>query len=206
MRVRTLTVIALIGLGLSGCTHNQSTEKIATIIHHKVSLKTASQQNYERHKLNVSLRPAVEPTYAAAANNQDLNQTVIQTLDKGLDVEIFDISTLYAGYDVELFTTGQSDSTIAYSNPRLAEFVKLNGESEAADWKNCETQHHGYLFVSETDLMLSPVFEVCMRNKGYVLSTEFGPLSKPTLSAQSVSLRGRFQLGVSSPIDSSLSP
>jgi len=204
MRIRTLTVIPLIGLGLCGCSHSQSTEKMATIIHHNVSLKKASQQNYERDKPDVSLRPAVGPTQVA--NNQDLNQTPIQTLNQDLDVEIFDIPTRYAGYDVELFSAEQSDSTSAYSNPRLAEFVKLNGESEVADWQNCESQHHGYLFVSETDPKLAPGFEVCIRNRGYVLSTEFGPLSKPTLSAQSVSLRGVFQFGALSPIDSSLSP
>lgn len=204
MRIRTLTVIALVGLGLSGCNHSQSTEKMATIIHKNVSLKTASHQNYERHKPNVSLRPVVESTYAA--NNQDLNQTPIQALDQSFDVEIFDKSTLYAGYDVELLSAEQSDITTAYSDPRLAEFVKLNGESEATDWQNCETQHHGYLFVSETDLKLAPGFEVCMRNKGYVLNTEFSSLSKPTLSAQSVSLRGRFQFSALSPKDSSLTP
>ena len=77
-------------------------------------------------------------------------------------------------------------------DPRQAEFVRLNGESEAADWQNCETRNRGYLFISEYDFMLNPEFEVCMRNKGYVLTTEYNPGTKQTLSAQTAGLRGMF--------------
>jgi len=72
----------------------------------------------------------------------------------------------------------------AYRDPRDAGFVKLNGKSEAIDWRNCETLSRGYLFISEDDFRLDPEFEVCMRNKGYVLSTESGPTTNEVLTAQ----------------------
>jgi len=91
---------------------------------------------------------------------------------------------------VELYGAEQSFASAAYTDPRNAEFVMLNGDSEILDWQNCEMINRGYLFMSEQDFRLNPDFEVCMRNKGYVLSTEYGPSYKEGVSAQAARLRG----------------
>lgn len=159
MRIRTLTVIALTGLGLTGCSLWTKSDTADATAQSDTSLRTTPQQAYQFDG----------ETY---------------------DVDIYDGASQYAGYAVELFDTQPSYSAASYSDPRQAEFVKLNGQSETSDWQNCETRHRGYLFMSEYDFGLNPGFEVCMRNKGYVLSTEYGPASKPTLSAQTAGLRG----------------
>jgi len=84
-------------------------------------------------------------------------------------------------------------SVAAFSDPRDAEFVMLNGESNIVDWQNCETLHRGYLFASEYEFGLNPEFEVCMRNKGYVLTSEYGANASQTLNAQKARLRGPVQ-------------
>ena len=115
-------------------------------------------------------------------------------------------SSAYAGYDVELYNmSSQSyyygDTTVShpsvlsasYSDPREVAFVKLNGQSSSADWQNCETRHKGYLYLSEYDFRLEPNFEVCMRNKGYVMASEIGSYSTQALTAKNSGLRGYAQ-------------
>ncbi len=164
MRIRTMTVIALTGLGLSGCSLWNKSEKAADVSYTDASLRASPQQAYQFDG----------QTYA---------------------VDVYDAASQYApspyaGYAVELFNTQSAYSVAAFSDPRQTEFVKLNGQSEPIDWQNCETRHRGYLFMSEYDFILDPGFEVCMRNKGYVLSTEYGAVSKRTLTAQTAGLRG----------------
>lgn len=173
MRIRTLTVIALTGLGLSGCSLWTKSDKADTAIQSDTSLRTTPQQDY-------------------------------QFDGQAYDVEIYDTSSQYAGYDIELYDPSQfyyygyNDKglrplTVAETkDPRDAAFVKLNGPSQTADWQNCESRHRGYVFMSDAEVRLDPEFEVCMRNKGYVLSTEYGPSSKTALSAETAGLRGRF--------------
>ena len=163
MRTLMIATIAITGLGLSGCS------QISNL------WKKSDKANSNTYADN-SLRTTPQQAY------QFDGQTY--------DVEIYDSASQYAGYAVELYDTQPSYNAVAYSDPRQAEFVKLNGQSQAADWQNCETRHRGYLFLSEYDFSLNPSFEVCMRNKGYVLSTEYGPVSKPTLTAQTAGLRG----------------
>lgn len=174
MRTRTLAVMALLGLGLSGCSLWTKSDSSDASAHSDTNLRSTPQQAYQ---------------FDAQA----------------YDVEIYDSASQYAGYSqysgyiVELYDTAPNYSPVTYSDPRETEFVMLNGDSEPTDWRNCETINRGYLFISEYDYGLNPGFEVCMRNKGYVLSTEYGPLSKQSLSARTVGLRGGFrQASVSS--------
>jgi hypothetical protein len=105
-------------------------------------------------------------------------------------VELYDAPKSYAGYDVVLYDSAPklrqtAASYTVVSDPRDVAFVKLNGTSETSDWRSCEMLHRGYLFATERELRLSPEFEVCMRNKGYVLSAEAGPYAANPLTAQS---------------------
>ena len=166
MRIRTLTVMALMGLGLSGC-----------------SLWTKSDSSDTSAQSDTSLRSAPQQAY--------------QFPNQSYDVDIYDGASQYAGYAVEFYSNApsyisQSNITQSYSDPREVEFVKLNGDSEPTDWRNCEVMNRGYLFISEYDFRLDPGFEVCMRNKGYVLSAEYGPISKQALNAKNAGLRGVF--------------
>ena len=83
-------------------------------------------------------------------------------------------------------------------DPREAAFVKLNGDSESTDWRYCEITSRGYLFLSDHDLRLHPNFEVCMRNKGYVMTSELGSYSTDALTAQNSGLRGYAQAQINS--------
>jgi hypothetical protein len=173
MRIKILTVMALTGLGLSGC-----------------SLWTKSDTADKTAQSETGLRST--PGQAYAFDGQVY------------DVEIYDTASRYAGYDVELndasqyYYYGYNDTglrpltVVETFNPRDAAFVKLNGTSNAADWQTCESRHNGYLRLSDYDVRLDPAFEVCMRNKGYVLTTEAGYSSKPSLNAKNAGLRGSF--------------
>jgi len=179
MRIRTLTVIALTGLGLSGCSLWTKSDTAETTAYSDAGLRSTPGQAYQFD-----------------------GQTY--------DVEIFDSASQYAstsqfsGYDIELYDSSQyyyygyNDAglrpltVVETFNPREAGFVKLNGTSQATDWRNCERQNNGYLRVSEYDVRLDPGFEVCMRNNGYVLTSEAGFTSNSVLSAQTVGLRGTY--------------
>lgn len=95
----------------------------------------------------------------------------------------------FAGYDVILYESAVRQQAV-FTDPREAAFVRLNGQSQATDWRNCESQHRGYLYLSEYDFRLDPNFEVCMRNKGYVLTTEAGYFDSNPISAKTAGLRG----------------
>jgi len=166
MQIRAWTVIALTALGLSGCSLWSKSDKAADAEYAGTTLRTSPQQAYQ---------------FDGQRYEVDIYDTASQYA-----------ASKYAGYAVELFDTRPVYAAAAYSDPRQTEFVKLNGESETMDWQNCESRHRGYLFLSEYDFRLDPGFEVCMRNKGYVLSTEYGPNSKRKLSAQTAGLRGSF--------------
>ena len=137
-------------------------------------------------------------------------QPEIQTLNQTNNVEIYETISPFAGYEVELFDSAvEFDNTVqyvveiydtypdnratTYTNSRSVEFGKLNGYPNPADWRNCESSNSGYLLLDENDLQLNPNFEVCMRNKGYILSTEYNAFSHPTLSAKSVELENTIQ-------------
>lgn len=176
MRTLGLVLIATMGLSVSGCSQVSNVFKKKP--HYHANDGTAVYTTAE-----ASLRTAPQQPY--------------QFADQSYDVEIFDSASQYTGYSVELYDTQPRYTAAAYTDPRESEFVKLNGESEAADWRNCEVLNRGYLFISEYDFRLNPGFEVCMRNKGYVLSTEYDPGAKQTLSAQSAGLRGNLYQSVS---------
>ena len=169
MRISTLAVVALIGFGLSGCSLWTKSDKSAKTksVHANTNLRTTPQQAYDFDG----------QAYDVDIHNSASNYTGYSK---------------FTGYKVDLFDTRSSYAKPSFMDPRQAEFVRLNGESEAADWQNCETRNRGYLFISEYDFMLNPEFEVCMRNKGYVLTTEYNPGTKQTLSAQTAGLRGMF--------------
>jgi len=157
MRIRTLTVIALTGLGLSGCSLWTKSDTAETTAYSDAGLRSTPGQAYQFD-----------------------GQTY--------DVEIFDSASQYAstsqfsGYDIELYDSSQyyyygyNDAglrpltVVETFNPREAGFVKLNGTSQATDWRNCERQNNGYLRVSE----------------------EAGFTSNSVLSAQTVGLRGTY--------------
>lgn len=171
MRTLGLVLIAATGLGLSGCS------QISSIFgKKKPHYHTADGSPVY---LNDTLRTTPQQTYEFA--------------DQSYDVDVYNGASQYAGYGVELYNSQPSYVTAAFADPRDTEFVKLNGKSDVSDWRNCETTNRGYLFMSEYDFRLDAGFEVCMRNKGYVLTTESGPTSKQILTAQTAGLRGVYQ-------------
>jgi hypothetical protein len=173
MRIRTLAVVALMGFGLSGCSLWTKSDKAAQTTHSDTSLRTTPQQAYQFNDQAYTV-----DIHDAASNYNGYSQSAGYSQ--------------FAGYQVELYDTRPSYAAAAFIDPRQSEFVMLNGESEPADWQNCETSNSGYLYMSEYDFMLDPGFEVCMRNKGYVLTTEYGAGAKRTLSAQTAGLRESF--------------
>lgn len=176
MRMKTVTVMALIGVGLSGCSLWTKSDKTDGMTHSDASLRHSPQQAYQfdSQTYDVDVYDAASASqYAAYAPSAAYSP--------------------FAGYQVELYNTGPRYNPVTYSDPRQSEFVMLNGESEPMDWQNCETLNRGYLYLSEYDFSLDPGFEVCMRNKGYVLTTEYNPASKRTLNAQTAGLRGSYQ-------------
>jgi len=174
MRPLGLIVIAMTGLGLSGCS------QISSIFgKKKPHYHTADGSAVY---VDENLRATPQQTY--------------QFADQTYDVDVYDGASQYAGYAVELYNTQPAYSSVTFADPRDTAFVKLNGKSEVMDWQNCERLHRGYLYISEYDFQLDPDFEVCMRNKGYVLTAENGPTSKRVLTAQTAGLRGTYQLDV----------
>lgn len=180
MRTVELAIVSLIGLGLSGCSQ----------------ISNAFQKKPHYH--------TNDGTVIYTDNEAGLRSSPVQPYqfaDQNYDVEIYDgasqyysNTSQYSGYGVELYGSQAAYTHhVMSTDPREAEFVKLNGASEASDWQNCETRHKGYLYLSEYDFSLNPGFEVCMRNKGYVLTTEAGPTSNQALSAKTAGLRGYSQ-------------
>lgn len=79
-------------------------------------------------------------------------------------------------YEVEIYDSSQLRpapvQTYQPVSPRDVAFVRLNGAAQMQDWRNCEMVHRGYLFADEANFRVNPEFEVCMRNKGYVMESE----------------------------------
>ena len=183
MRAIGLVAIAITGLSLSGCSqisnvfkkkpHYHTDDGTVVYTGAENSLRTAPQQPYQ---------------FAEQSYDVDIYDSASQ-YSAHTSVPQYTSISQYAGYEVELYGAQPSYSVSALTDPRDAEFVSLNGESEAADWRHCEAINRGYLFISEYDFSLNPGFEVCMRNKGYVLSSEYFAGSKQTLTAQSAGLR-----------------
>ena len=185
MRILGLISVGLAGLSLSACS------QISNIFKNKSyypsqpgpvvrtgnidSLRTTPAQPYRFE--NQSARYASRPEYVYASRPEYVYANRPQS------------NFGYSGRDAVLYNSQTPAPSV---DPRNTEFIKLNGESKIEDWRNCENLNRGYLWISEYDFRLHPEFEVCMRNKGYVLAMEFGPSSKPTLSAQSARLRSGF--------------
>jgi len=175
MRTLGLVLIAVTGLGLSGCS------QISSVFKKKPHYHMADGTTVY---VDETLRSTPQQTY--------------QFAEQSYDVDVYDGASQYAGRSVELYNTQPNYAPVTYTDPRDSGFVSLNGTSEATDWRNCETRHRGYLYISEYDFRLDPDFEVCMRNKGYVLTSESGPTSKQVLTAQTAGLRGVYQASTSS--------
>lgn len=162
IKTSLLSTLAVTGLGLSGCS------QISSIFKGKSKTTSSAEQ-----ATTVRTTPTQDYSFG----------------DDTFEVELYEAPVNYAGYEVVLYTP-VSNYLSEPVDPRDAAFVKLNGHSEVADWRNCETRHRGYLFMSEYDFTLDPNFEVCMRNKGYVLSAEAGGYGSNPISAQTAGLRG----------------
>lgn len=169
MRGLIITFTAVAGIALSGCS--------------QVSGWLKGGKNATTQQAETDLRTTPTQSYAFSSG--------------AYDVELYDSTvtqTNYSGYEVVLYTNPSSQmSSYVVTDPRDAEFVKLNGTSENSDWRNCEAQSNGYLYISEYDFSLQPDFEVCMRNKGYVLTTEAGAYAVNPISAKTAGLRGYSQ-------------
>ncbi len=173
MRGSVLTFTACAAIALSGCSQVSGWMK---------GDKTATAHSSDSH-----LRGTPRQSY--------------QFSEGAYDVELYETGarqTNYSGYDVVLFDNASVQSVMA--DPRDAAFVKLNGNGDNSDWRICETRSSGYLYISEYDFSLQPEFEVCMRNKGYVLATEAGAYAMNPISAQTASLRGYSQSVTSQPV------
>jgi len=195
MRISGLIVIGITGFAFSGCSQISSVFKKkphyhdatgqAVYVNEDTSLRQTPEQGYQfadqSYDVTIYDRASLNSTdYQYSGGSEYIYANTDSNLSK------------YANYDVELYSSGGGYNNLGYSDPRDTEFVKLNGESDLADWRNCETLNRGYLLASEYDFGLNPDFEVCMRNKGYVLGTEYGPSSKPSLNAMSAKLRGGY--------------
>jgi len=182
-----ISVLAMSAIGLSGCS------QISSIF--KGKSKTTTQ---------------VETTIPTSQGSYTIPDTVVTPSGSYSQTSSYGSVSSYAGYDVEFYNTSayqnpqrfyygsgeENRPAFSVSNtidPRQAAFVKLNGESQTTDWQNCETLSQGYLYLSEYDLRLHPEFEVCMRNKGYVMTSELGSFSTEALTAQNSGLRGYAQ-------------
>lgn len=206
MRTIGLISIVVMGLGMSGCSQISSVFKKKPHYHlgdgtavytgSEASLRTTPQQSYQ------FAQGASSSTYNASQYDRSSEYAATQYTGSQYTGSQYNSSqssgSQYAGLGVELYNSQPAYSLAAYSDPRDAEFVMLNGESNIADWQNCETLNRGYLFASEYVFSLNPDFEVCMRNKGYVLTTEYGASSKQVLNAQTARLRGPVQYSHSS--------
>jgi len=194
MRHLGLIAITVTGLGLSGCSqisnplskrpHYHTADNSIVYTDVEDSLRTTPQQSYQFS----------EQGYGSTGYTT-LEDPIIGYHSVGTEYTYASPSSnvsQYTGYDIELYNSQPSYGGVTFSDPRDTEFVKLNGESEILDWQNCETRNRGYLFMSEYDFSLNPGFEVCMRNLGYVKSTEYAPGSKQVLNAQTAKLRGSF--------------
>ena len=183
MRTLEVAIIALTGLSLSACSQISNTFKKKP--HYHTNDGTVVYTGSE-----ASLRSSPVQSYEFAKQSYDV-EIYDAASQYDTSPHYYDSTSQYAGYGVELYGSQTAyGHSFVQTDPREAEFVKLNGSSETMDWQNCETHHKGYLFLSEYDFSLNPGFEVCMRNKGYVLSSEAGPTSKQKLSAKTAGLRG----------------
>ena len=182
-------------------------------------IKVSEQRLVQLQETKAPIQPKLQPSetklpvqpIVQLSEIKVQEQPEIQTLNQTNNVEIYETISPFAGYEVELFDSGavEFDNTVqyvveiydtypdnratTYTNSRNVEFGKLNGYPNPADWRNCESSNSGYLLLDENDLQLNPNFEVCMRNKGYILSTEYNAFSHPTLSAKSVELENTIQ-------------
>jgi len=188
MRNLGLAIIAATAFGLGGCSQNSNLFGKKKPHYHTADGTTIY----------------TEATTSTAATTVATSQTSYDYADQSYNVDTYNSGSYYSnggsqyspytGYNVELYGSQPSYyGAVSYTDPRDVEFVKLNGKSQTADWQNCETLNRGYLFISKYDFSLNPDFEVCMRNKGYVTTTEYGPNSKQKLSAQTSGLRGPIQ-------------
>ena len=82
--------------------------------------------------------------------------------------------TTLAGYDTGLYYGAEAAQvpTAAIATPGELSYVRLNGNSDMQDWRNCEIMHRGYWLVDAAGGRINPEFEVCLRNKGYVRESE----------------------------------
>ena len=200
MRTIGLVAIAITGLGMTGCSqissvfkkkpHYHTNDGTAVYVGSEASLRTTPQQSYQfaKDSYQDSYQGSYQDRYVTSPQYASPTYKGTQTAAAQYT------SSPFSGYSVELYNAQPaSHSAVSFSDPRDAEFVKLNGGSNIVDWQNCETQHRGYLFASEYNFSLNPEFEVCMRNKGYVLTSEYRSSSKEVLNAQKARLRGPVQ-------------
>ena len=200
MRIIGLVAIAITGLGMTGCSqissvfkkkpHYHTDDGTAIYLGSQASLRTSPQQTYQfaQDTYQDTYQGGYQDRYVASPQYAPTAYTAAQPAASQYT------SSPFSGYSVELYNAQPaSHSAVSYSDPREAEFVMLNGESNIVDWQNCETQHRGYLYASEYSFSLNPEFEVCMRNKGYVLTSEYRSSSTEVLNAQKARLRGPVQ-------------
>jgi len=177
MRIKILTVMALTGLGLSGCSLWTKSDKAESLAYSDTGLRSSPTQAYQFDGQIYDVEIYDSASQYSASNGYG---------GYTLAPSYVSSQNYYYGYN----DTAEPALRIAeMTNPRDVAFVKLNGESQSVDWQNCESLHKGYLRFTDHNLRLDPEFEVCMRNKGYVLTTEAGFMSKPSLNAQNAGLR-----------------
>jgi len=162
--VKLVASIAVV-VGLSGCAQVSKTAD-------KLWGGTKSAAKFVSSPVTKLLRGSpdqdyvfVEDAYSSENYEVELYETPLAMTANnftGGDVELYDMPALRPA----------PVQTYAMSNPREVSFVRLNGNSEASDWRYCETMNKGYLFASQTEFRVNPEFEVCMRNKGYVMESE----------------------------------
>lgn len=192
----------------SGCSQSQTRHDSSTIISERVPISVAARMRdnqpltpkmmAEAKKRRIPLnRPVLRPVMKM--DSKPVVKTVkapelrpapalkVEFVAEDYEVELFETAkdTINTSLEVELFTEVLTPVQMGPVDPRDTAFLKLNGPSNVADWKACETSR-GYILAIEDKLHLDPGFEVCMRNKGYVMSHEISGTEGTALTAEIV--------------------
>ena len=151
MNKSIIAVLALSTVAISGCSQISSIFKGYTHTEPQAEASTIHQTQVPDHGFTT-----VETEIVTF---DDSHRTTSYQPYTGYDVELYNYSgaqnsqSYYYGADTDTVPSLRYATT---SNPRDVAFVKLNGESQSIDWRNCETLNRGYLFLSEYDLRLHP--------------------------------------------------
>lgn len=215
---------SVIGLAVlaSGCSQTQSRQESSTIISERVPISVAARMRDNqpltpkmiaeakerriplnrpalRSSMPMEMKPVVKTVKAPEL--RPAPKPKVEFVAENYEVELFEDAKnpIDTSLEVELFAEAPVPAPVQMgpADPRDTAFLKLNGQSKASDWTSCETSR-GYILAVDEKLYLDPGFEVCMRNKGYVMAHEISDAEGTILTAEIVGQTSRIQ-SVSAP-------